>query len=163
MPGHGIPPPDPAAWPPEGLTPPAGPPGSDPTPPYGPPGSGPAPPSVPPGSGPNPPYGPPGPGPNPPAGTGGALRNPNNRLGVLSVVAGLLTLVCECLPFVSVAFGVAAVVLGLMHHQRFRAGTASAPNLALVGIVLGVVGLVLSICFGVSSIGDRLRHDVHLS
>src|SRR5262249_12082153 len=129
MPGHGVPTPDPTVWP-GGPPPPA--PGSPPPPPPGapPPAAGPPPPGAPPPGSPSAAgrggYPPPAPNepppaypqnPDPPPGGGrrtariGAdLQNPRNRLGVLSVIAGLLTLVCECLPFVSIAFGVVAIV-----------------------------------------------------
>jgi hypothetical protein len=86
-------------------------------------------------------------------------------LGILSAAAGLLSVICcVCASFggggiflSTLILSIPAIVLGIMHIQRVRAGRATNQNLAVIGIVLGALGLLIAIC-GVST---RFGTDIH--
>jgi hypothetical protein len=61
--------------------------------------------------------------------------------GVLSLVFGIVSLVFFFIPIVGVLFGIAAVVLGFLS----RKSEPAANTLALWGIILGFVGIAVSV------------------
>lgn len=174
--------PAPGSYPPPGALPPFEPP--DPSPPLGQyspsaiPGYPPVPGAHPPGHGLPPPATRFGstmqPDAAPPLGTGGmvaSLGGQQNLLGILSALTGLLA-IC-CCPgaaligggayFGTVPLSIAALVLGYLHIHRVRRGHATNRNLALVGIVLGVIGLVIALCGGCTGTGSSLHNDVNFT
>ena len=131
---------------------PAGPP--NPPPPAGsyppPPAGGSYPP--PPGAGGYSPYPPPPPGyggypPPPPQPYAGytapvAMRN---GLGIAALVLALLSLPAALTIVGGFILGIAAIILGIMGRNRAKKGEANNGGVAVAGIVLGAVGVVLSI------------------
>lgn len=132
------------------------------TPPQGPGGTPPgygAPAGQPPGYG--APSGPPGGHDAPPAGPGaygqqpfgtapGFGAGPRNGFGTAALVLGILSIV-TCVTVVGgVLLGLLAVVFGVLGRGRAKKGLASNGGLAVTGLILGVVGLVLSIVIAVA-------------
>lgn len=99
-----------------------------------------------PGSYPPPP--PPGYPPAPPqpyAGYGAPMPTaPKNGMGIAALVVGLLSLPAVFTVFGGFALGVVAVILGFLGYRRARAGEATNGGVAIGGIVLGVLGIVVS-------------------
>jgi hypothetical protein len=61
--------------------------------------------------------------------------------------------------FFDILPALAAVALGYKHLQRVNKGQATNKNLAIIGIILGVVALVSSICLGANVAGTG--HNYH--
>lgn len=69
-------------------------------------------------------------------------------LGVISMVAGIVTVVCLCLP--GILLGPIAVIcghMGLASSRRSRLKPAPGENLALTGMILGYVGMAVSLVY----------------
>lgn len=69
-------------------------------------------------------------------------------LGVISMVIGIVTVVCLCLP--GILLGPIAVVcghLGLASSRHSRIRPAPGENMALVGLILGYVGMAVSLVY----------------
>ncbi len=89
--------------------------------------------------------------------------------GILSLVTGALSIVCcACagfggggIYFVTLPLSIAAFIFGYLHLQRVKQGRARNRGLAIAGIVLGVIGVVIAICFGVGSIGRDYNNDIN--
>ena len=141
-------------------TPPQGP-GDTPPAPYGTPPGQPAgygaPSGPPPGYG-TPPAGQPAYGQQPPpfgapGGFGG--QSPKNGLGIAALVLGILSIV-TCFTVVGgILFGLLAIVLGFLGRGKVKKGLADNGGMAMTGLVLGIVGLVLSIVIA-AAVGSLL-------
>ena len=66
-----------------------------------------------------------------------------NGFGVAALVLGILALLTG-LFFVGALFGVAAIVFGVLGRGRVKRGEADNGGMAIAGIVLGVLGLLLT-------------------
>lgn len=58
----------------------------------------------------------------------------------------------------SLPLAIAAIVLGILQLQHVRHGTATRRSLAIIGIVLGGLGFILSVCMGATSLASSV-HD----
>ena len=69
---------------------------------------------------------------------------PNNQLAVGAVIASAIGLLCGIGSIIG-------IVLGVVAKNQIKAsnGTQGGDNLATIGIVLGAVGIVLNILWGV--------------
>ena len=93
----------------------------------------------------------------------------SDMYGILSSVAGGLSILCcACaglggggVYFVTLPLSIAAFVFGYLHLQRIKQGRATNRSLAIVGIVLGAIGVVIAICFGIGSVGRDFNHDIN--
>lgn len=63
-------------------------------------------------------------------------------LGIISLVCGILSVVCCCGCYFPLVTGIAAVVLGIVSLKK----EPSAKSLAIAGIICGAIGGVLGIC-----------------
>lgn len=99
------------------------------------PGSGSAPYGSPPANQPG--YGQPAPG--------GPVGSPKNGLGVAALVLGILALLTSFTVLGGVLFGLLAIVLGLVGRGRAKRGEATNGGMALAGVILGVLGLLISV------------------
>ena len=79
----------------------------------------------------------------PPAGPPPAAP-PNNQLAVGSIIASAIGLFCGIGSIIGIVLGVVA-----KNQIKASGGTQGGDNLATIGIVLGAVGSVLSICWQV--------------
>ena len=74
-------------------------------------------------------------------------------MAITALVLGILAVVFCWTVIGGVLFGLVAIVLGFVASRRARRGVAAGRGLAIAGIVLGLLGLLLSIAliaFGVS-------------
>lgn len=105
------------------------------------------PPQYPPGAG----YYPPPP-PQPYAGYTPPPAGPKNGLGTAALVTAIVSLPAALSVVGGFLLGIAAIVLGFLGYRRAKRGEATNGGIAIAGIVLGVLGIVLSaavIAFGV--------------
>lgn len=72
-------------------------------------------------------------------------RSPRNGLGVAALVLGILALVLCWTGFGGILFGLIAIPLGLIGRGRAKRGEATNGGQALVGTILGTLGLLVSI------------------
>ncbi|MBW6463657.1 MAG: DUF4190 domain-containing protein [Bacillota bacterium] len=80
------------------------------------------------------------------------VEQPNNTLGTVSLVTGILAAVFFlCCPYLAVILGLAALICGIIGMQRQQ-------KYSLVGIILGAVGIVLGIIFAI--IGQLLFSEL---
>jgi hypothetical protein len=89
-----------------------------------------------------------GPGGGQPPGAWGSSSGPRaplrNGLGVAALICGILAVLTSWTVVGGIALGLAAIVLGAFGRGRARRGEADNGGTALAGIVLGVLGIVLS-------------------
>ena len=78
-----------------------------------------------------------------PAGFAGAR---NDGLGIASLVVGILSIVCAWPFCLGILLGPAAAIMGFISRQRVASsgGTLGGGGLALAGLILGVIGFVIS-------------------
>jgi hypothetical protein len=70
-------------------------------------------------------------------------------MAILSLVAGILSIVLSCCCSILGLLGVAGVVLGILGKKEIResGGAKKGDGLALAGIITGAAGIVLGIAF----------------
>ena len=66
-------------------------------------------------------------------------------LAIGALVCGILSLVLFCAWFISVPLGIVAIILGVVGRGKAQRGEAGGEGLAKTGMILGVVGTILSI------------------
>lgn len=71
-----------------------------------------------------------------------AVQAPNNTLGTISLVSGILGVLFFCCPYMSVILGIAALVCGILGYQQQQ-------KYALAGIILGAIATVLGVIFAI--------------
>lgn len=76
-----------------------------------------------------------------PAAAGAMPTSPQNGMGIASLVLGILGLVCCG----SLLMSVAALILGVMGRKKAQQGLATNGGMATAGMILGIVGVALSI------------------
>jgi hypothetical protein len=81
-------------------------------------------------------YGPPGYG--PPA-------QPQNTLGLVSMILGIISIPLACCRGIGLVFGIAAIVLGYMGKQKVAQGLANNGSQAQAGFICGIVGAGLGL------------------
>lgn len=136
--------------------PPAG--GTPPPPPPPPPGA----PGTPPAYGGYPPpdqYGQPPayPPPGAPGGYGGPATPKSNVLAIVSLVTGILGVLCCG----SAVFSVAALVCGFLGRKQIEesAGTQKGSGMALAGLILGAVGVVLAVIYWILLASGAIHYN----
>lgn len=89
---------------------------------------------------------------------------PRNGLGTAALVLGILAVVTSWTVFGGVVLGILAIVFGIVGRGRARRGEATNKGSATAGLVLGAIGLLLSVALIVlgasvlnSSSGKQLR------
>jgi len=104
-----------------------------------------------------------GPPPSDPNSMMNRMGGPNNILGWLAVIFGIVGTGCCCCWFLDGApflGGIPAVILGFLHLQRVRQHRASMRWLGWVGIVLGVIALLGALCNFTTHWNDDLHDQV---
>ena len=90
----------------------------------------------------------------PPAGTqpyGTPPAGPRrNGLGTAALVLGVLAVLSCWTVIFGLLLGLAAIVLGIIGRKRAKRGEADNGGVATAGLVLGVIGMVLSVVIGVA-------------
>ena len=69
---------------------------------------------------------------------------PKNGLGIASLITAIVSLPAALSVFGGFLLGVVAVILGFVGYGRAKRGEANNGGVAIAGIVLGVVGIILS-------------------
>lgn len=93
----------------------------------------------------------------------GRMGGPNNLLGWLALVFGIIGTGCCCCWFLDGApffGGIPAIILGFLHLQRVKQRRASMGWLGWVGIVLGVIALLGAICNFTTHWNDDLYDQI---
>ena len=72
-----------------------------------------------------------------------------NGFGVAALIVGLLSLPAVFTVIGGLILGVAAIVLGILGRNRANKGEANNGGIAIAGIVLGALGVLLSVVMGV--------------
>jgi hypothetical protein len=80
--------------------------------------------------------------PPPPPGMGGQPADTSgNALNIISLVAGIVSIVLCCF-YAGVWGGVPAIVLGVLGRKKADNGQATNKTLGTVGLILGIIGAV---------------------
>ena len=77
---------------------------------------------------------------------------PKNGLGITALILAILSLPAALTVFGGFVLGLVAIVLGFIGYRRVKKGEATNGGVAIAGIVLGLLGIILSaalIAFGV--------------
>ncbi|MFD7259390.1 hypothetical protein [Streptomyces sp. NPDC059874] len=69
----------------------------------------------------------------------------NNGFGITALVLGILAVVGCVTSFIAVGLGIGAIVFGALGKSKATRGEADNGGMALAGIILGAVGIVLSV------------------
>jgi hypothetical protein len=105
-----------------------------------------------------PPPPPPGPG-GYPGDYGAAPQRQQNIFGLLALILGIVAIVLCCL-YGGAWAGIPAIVLGVIGMSKAGKGQASNRGMSLTGVVLGVIGLLLTIgllAFAGSDVGQCVQ------
>ena len=81
-------------------------------------------------------------------------------LGIVSLVTGILSLLCCCIWGLSIVCAIAAIVTGIISLKK----SSVAKGLAIAGIACGGVGLVIAICMlafaGLAAASDQIVDEL---
>lgn len=79
----------------------------------------------------------------PPPGFGGAQPQGNSVMAIISLVTGILGVLC-CGSWI---FAIAAIILGVLARKEIAesGGAKSGAGMAMAGLILGAVGIVISL------------------
>jgi hypothetical protein len=82
-------------------------------------------------------------------------------LAIGALVCGIISIVTVCLWFLAIPLGIVAVILGIVGKGKAQRGEAGGQGLAKTGMILGVIGVALSLILhialfaGVSFLGSH--------
>lgn len=91
----------------------------------------------------------------------GELR-PRNGMGIAALVLGLFALLLSWTIIGGIIFGLLALIFGLLGRGRAKRGEATNGGMSIAGLVLGVVGALISIglvVLGVSLVNSPAGQD----
>lgn len=74
-------------------------------------------------------------------------QGPANGYGVAALVLGILSVVIFCAWGLGIILGTLALIFGILGRKRANRGEANNGGMALAGIILGPIGIVVSITF----------------
>ncbi|MBT2491110.1 DUF4190 domain-containing protein [Streptomyces sp. ISL-96] len=83
----------------------------------------------------------------PAAWTGQHGPAPANGFGVTAMVLGIISVTFFCAYGLGIILGILALIFGILGRKRVARGEATNSGMALAGIILGVIGFVLSAAF----------------
>ncbi|GAA1508046.1 hypothetical protein GCM10009827_022800 [Dactylosporangium maewongense] len=75
-------------------------------------------------------------------------QQPQNTLGLVSMILGIVSIPFACC-YIGLLLGAAAIVLGYLGQQKVKQGLANNGGMALAGIITGAVGVVIEIAIWV--------------
>ncbi|MGW0545665.1 DUF4190 domain-containing protein [Streptomyces altiplanensis] len=81
-----------------------------------------------------------------PAGWAGQ-QGPANGFGITAMVLGIISVTFFCAYGLGIILGILALIFGILGRKRVQRGEATNSGMALAGIILGIVGFVLSAAF----------------
>ncbi|SCC80451.1 protein of unknown function [Bifidobacterium commune] len=84
-------------------------------------------------------------------------------MAIAALVLGIVAIVMFWIPFIGVICGIAAIVTGVMSMRKINAGNLSGKNMAITGLVTGIVGLVISaiVLVGAFSMGKSILDEAN--
>lgn len=77
----------------------------------------------------------------------GWQAGPANGMGITAMVLGIIATVLFCFYGLGVILGVLAVIFGFIGRGRAQRGEATNGGMALAGIILGIIGALISAAF----------------
>ncbi|MGX1886220.1 DUF4190 domain-containing protein [Streptomyces sp. NPDC055287] len=83
----------------------------------------------------------------PAAWTGQQAPAPANGYGITAMVLGIIAVTFFCAYGLGIILGILALIFGILGRKRVQRGEATNSGMALAGIILGVIGFVLSSAF----------------
>ncbi len=89
----------------------------------------------------------------PPAAAPGPGAAPNNTLGLIGMICGIVAIPLACCFGLGTLVGIAGIVLGFLGKQKADKGEANNRGQAMAGIICGAVAVILGIgwfAFGAS-------------
>ncbi|MCH0542542.1 DUF4190 domain-containing protein [Streptomyces sp. MUM 203J] len=89
----------------------------------------------------------------------GAPAQPNNGLGIASMVLGIIAVVTCWAWGLGVVLGVLALIFGIIGQRRAKRGEATNGGMAVAGIATGAVGIVLGLAAVVGLIVTAMKAD----
>jgi hypothetical protein len=87
-------------------------------------------------------------------------------MAIGSLVCGILSIVTFCGWYLSIPLGIVAIVLGQMAKGKIARGEAGGAGLAKTGVILGAIGIALSVLItilaivGFTMFGDRMQKEM---
>lgn len=72
---------------------------------------------------------------------------PANGYGITAMVLGIIAVTFFCAYGLGIILGILALIFGILGRKRVQRGEATNNGMALAGIILGVIGFVLSAAF----------------
>jgi hypothetical protein len=84
-------------------------------------------------------------------------------MAIGSLICGIASIVFFCIWWLSIPLGVVAIVLVQMAKGKIARGEASGAGLAKTGVILGAIGVALSVLItilaivGITVFGDKLK------
>ncbi|MFD5099731.1 DUF4190 domain-containing protein [Streptomyces albidochromogenes] len=72
---------------------------------------------------------------------------PANGYGITAMVLGIIAVTFFCAYGLGIILGILALIFGILGRKRVQRGEATNAGMALAGIILGVIGFVLSAAF----------------
>lgn len=83
----------------------------------------------------------------------------NNTLGLIGMIAGIVSIVFAlCCTPLGILAGIAGVVLGVLGQKKVQSGEASNPGQAKAGLICGGIGIVLCIISAVAGAAINLNN-----
>ncbi|MGR8007971.1 DUF4190 domain-containing protein [Streptomyces hypolithicus] len=96
-----------------------------------------------------------------PAGWTGQQQAPANGYGITAMVLGIISVTFFCAYGLGVILGVLALIFGILGRKRVQRGEATNQGMALAGIILGIVGFLLSAAFLAIAVFAIVQADKH--
>lgn len=84
-------------------------------------------------------------------------------MAVAALVLGIVAIVMFWIPFIGVICGIAAIVTGVMSMRKINQGNLPGKNMAITGLVTGIIGLVISatVLVGAFSMGKSILDEAN--
>ncbi|WP_274562500.1 DUF4190 domain-containing protein [Streptomyces spiramyceticus] len=74
-------------------------------------------------------------------------QGPANGFGITAMVLGIIAVTFFCAYGLGIILGILALIFGILGRKRVQRGEATNNGMAVAGIILGIVGFVLSAVF----------------
>lgn len=86
------------------------------------------------------------------------VEQKGNALAIISLITGILSIVCCCVPIASWLTGAAGIVCGVLGMKR-----CEKIGMARIGMILGIVGVVLGVIMFVINLISILSGESYLN
>ena len=88
----------------------------------------------------------------PPMGYQTPGANKPQGMAIAALICGILSLVLFCFWFLAIPLGIVAAILGMIAKGKAQRGEAGGEGLAKTGMILGIIGLILSAVLWIAAI-----------